>query len=258
MPTNCGIYKIENLINGKCYFGQSEGNLHGRSESHIKSAINGKHYNRYLQDAVRKYGANNFKTSIVLYCEPFELVRYEQACVDKFNSAYNICKECVKSLKGIKWANNSKGRIKLSLINTGKKLSEETKKKMGNAKRGISLSEEHRKKLSLAKVGNKYFCGKTLSEDHKKKLRNSILGNTDWRGRKNTEEDKKKIGIGNKGKIISEETRKKLRDYNLGKKLSEETRRKISKSLLGNKRNLGHKATEEAKEKMRKFHRRIN
>ena len=74
------------------------------------------------------------------------------------------------------------------LHNKGKKLSEETKKKMSEAKKNIS--EETRKKMSEAAKGrpgpNK---GKPFSEDHKKKISYSM-----------------------KGHSMSEETKKKLSD----------------------------------------------
>lgn len=49
----------------------------------------------------------------------------------------------------------------------------------------------------------------------------------------------------------SEETRQKIGDSNRGKKRSEEVRKKIGDAGKGNKRALGHKHSEEARQKMR-------
>ena len=54
---------------------------------------------------------------------------------------------------------------KTSLVHTGKKLSEETKRKIGLGNKGRKYSEEHKKKLSIL------HTGKTLSEETKRKLR---------------------------------------------------------------------------------------
>jgi group I intron endonuclease len=56
------IYKIENLINGKVYVGQST-NLTVRFAKHRKNAR--KKVNRYLYDAMNKYSHENFSISLI-------------------------------------------------------------------------------------------------------------------------------------------------------------------------------------------------
>lgn len=56
------IYKIENLINGKKYVGQST-SLKTRFIKHRKNAE--KKVNRYLYDAMNKYGHENFSISLI-------------------------------------------------------------------------------------------------------------------------------------------------------------------------------------------------
>ena len=48
------IYKITNSINGKLYIGQTRKTIEERFQVHIKNAQ--KHINRYLYDAMNKYG----------------------------------------------------------------------------------------------------------------------------------------------------------------------------------------------------------
>lgn len=107
--------------------------------------------------------------------------------------------------------------------NTGKKHSEETRKKMSLAGLGKPKSETHAKNISLALTGKKR---KPMSEETKEKLSeinkgrtSPNLGNT---GRyKHSEEQKQKISENNKKRGCSEETKKRISD---GVKLANEKR----------------------------------
>lgn len=90
-------------------------------------------------------------------------------------------------------------------------------------------TKECRKILSLARKGRK------LSGKHKRKLSESNLAY--WK-------DKKRPPI-------SEETRQKLILSHKGKQLSKEHKRKLSLALIGNKRTLGYKQSEETNQKHR-------
>ena len=69
------------------------------------------------------------------------------------------------------------------LHQNGKKRSEETRRKMSEAKEGKHLSAEHKNKIGAAMKGkpgpNK---GKKFSEEHKKKLREAAKGNKNAKG----------------------------------------------------------------------------
>lgn len=86
---NCGIYKIENLINGKVYIGQSK-NILRRWQEHKNKY---KTLNTKLYLAMREDGIENFDFSIIEIC-PLELLNEkEQYYIDYFNSAndgYNM------------------------------------------------------------------------------------------------------------------------------------------------------------------------
>lgn len=88
-----GIYKITNIINGKCYIGQSV-NIHKRWNNH-KSACyntNAHEYNYYLYRAMRKYGIENFTFEIIEECEQILLNEREKFWIsyyDTFKNGYN-------------------------------------------------------------------------------------------------------------------------------------------------------------------------
>lgn len=64
-----GVYKITNIITGEFYIGSSV-NIRMRWLDHIKryDNPNNKEYNKPLYIAFRKYGINNFKFTILEYC----------------------------------------------------------------------------------------------------------------------------------------------------------------------------------------------
>ena len=88
-------------------------------------------------------------------------------------------------------------RLILSAAHKGKKLSEETRRKMSESKKGKSPSEETRKKIS---------------ESNK--------------GKKRSEKTRKKMSESQKGKTFSEETRKKISERLKGKPIKNVTKKK--------------------------------
>lgn len=171
---NCGIYKIENILTNDFYIGKSV-DLCRRKKDHFKSLKNKNHANKHLQRSYDKYGEENFVFKILLYCEPFELIYYEQCFVDIFNPAYNICKECVDNWLGVNHTEESK--MKMSKANSGenhpnfgKHLTKETKHLISVANKGKVRTEEAIKNLSDS------HKGKPASEEFKKYLSEKYKG----------------------------------------------------------------------------------
>lgn len=84
----CGIYRIENLVNGKNYVGQSI-NIYKRWKNHIDDLKEGVHYNCHLQRSWNLYGEDSFKFSILEECSVEELNIKEILYVDKFHAYTN-------------------------------------------------------------------------------------------------------------------------------------------------------------------------
>lgn len=82
-----GIYKITNIVNGKCYIGQSV-NIKQRWKGHKKDAfwVNGDNYNYPLYRAIRKYGVENFSFEVLESCSIDELEQKEIEYINFYSS----------------------------------------------------------------------------------------------------------------------------------------------------------------------------
>lgn len=83
-----GIYKITNLVNGKCYIGQST-NIKKRWSAHKSDAFNKKSvtYHYPLYRAFRKYGIEHFSFEVLEEC-PSELLDEKEIFFIKQYNAY--------------------------------------------------------------------------------------------------------------------------------------------------------------------------
>jgi len=160
MSNDAGIYKIENKINGKVYYGSAMNGFIERWANHKSQLKNNKHGNVHLQAAWNKYGADNFEFVIILNCPPEDCLIQEQALLDKYFdgcvNCYNIC-PVAENTTGRKVSEET--RKKISVANTGKVHSDETRKKISKINKGKFVSEQTRAKMSLAQIGNKKALG---------------------------------------------------------------------------------------------------
>ena len=80
------IYKITNIQNNKVYIGQTIRPTEQRFKRHIADAMNG-NLDTHLARAIRKYGPDNFKLSLVCSCKSHEeLCEQEQYWIRYYNS----------------------------------------------------------------------------------------------------------------------------------------------------------------------------
>ena len=183
----CGIYKIENLVNGKVYIGQSvDIESRWREHKNISQRKTSKSYNYPLYKAFRKYGVENFSFEIVEECPVETLSEKEMFYINKYNS-------CVydKNSYGYNQSYGGDG------AGAGRVLSEETKQKISknhtNVKGenapmyGKHHTEETKRQISESRKGkyagkNHPLYGKTVSEETRRKI--SIANKDSERGGK--------------------------------------------------------------------------
>lgn len=83
------IYKITNLINGKCYIGQTSRTIEERFKQHLKDSKKEERINYPLYRAFNKYGLNNFEIIEIEKCEIEKLNEREVYWIDYYNSFYD-------------------------------------------------------------------------------------------------------------------------------------------------------------------------
>ncbi len=151
-----------------CYYGKSV-NLSKRKIEHFRQLRGKNHRNRHLQNAFDKYGEDCFNFKVILYCEEFELSRYETFFINK--ESYNICKESSETTLGIKYTPEQKK--KLSNIN----------KEKGNPMWGKNHSEETKKKMSEKALLKNNMRGKEYTPEEKRKLSKMFSGENNPRAK---------------------------------------------------------------------------
>ena len=237
------IYKTTNLIDGKFYIGKDEKN----KKSYYGSGT-------YFKNALKKYGKENFRKDILEFCTDREHLcereKFWIALTKAKELGYNIAnggegtsgrklsdetkRKISESLKGHKVSDETKRKIRES--NTGHIVSKETKEKISSAQK--NMSDETKERISLGR--KEYFrnggihpsLGKKYSTEHKRNISES------------NKKTYKLNGSPLKNKPLTEEHKKKISKANKGRIFSKETKEKISKA------NSGRKLSDETKRKI--------
>ena len=84
-----GIYQIVNTITGDCYIGSTI-DLDKRKREHFNESYWKHNPNKKLYKDMKQYGKNNFLFKPLWLCDPYELKKYEQIAIEKYNPKYNI------------------------------------------------------------------------------------------------------------------------------------------------------------------------
>lgn len=176
-----GIYRWVNKVNGNSYVGSSE-NLTDRFRKYYSfgnislELLKGK---SLIYSAILKHGLKNFQIEILEYCAAENAISREQYYLDLLKPKYNILTTAGSRLGSI---HSEESRLKMSNSSKGRKFSEETKKLLSIAKKGMNNpnfgkrhSEETKALITLAKTGKSF-----LSESMKSKM--SIPLHLWWRG----------------------------------------------------------------------------
>lgn len=148
MNINGVIYKIENLLNGKVYIGQTV-NYDIRKRNHYNLLIKGNHYNEHLQRTWDTYGESNFRISALVLDV-------------KSDDELNLLE--IKYIKDYN-AYNSKFGYNKTFGGVGVRHTEETREKVSKALKGKAKSKEHCENIRKSKIGVN-----TLSKMSKERL----------------------------------------------------------------------------------------
>lgn len=203
LPENIGVYCIQNKVNGKRYIGSSS-NISDRWKRHVSKLAKNNHHSVHLQRAWNKHGAKVFEFFIIEICEPSLLIATEQRYIDVMKPEYNISLTAGSTTGVIR---TDAYRQKQSISQSGKVLSDETRKKISEGMKGKRNSlgvarvqtEETKKKISAKLTGTK------RSEETRAKIR---AKNITYR---HTDEAKEKIRQAGLGRVVSKETIEKRR-----------------------------------------------
>lgn len=180
------VYIHTNLINWKKYIG-----ITGQKPEE-RWRKDGKGYKNCILfwRAIQKYGWNNFKHEVILTNETYEYACKVEKCLIKHYQTTN-------PKYGYNITSGGDGVSGIKPWNYGIPMTDQQKEKLRQANIGRKITEETRKKLSDAKKGKRpNNAGKPMSDRAKKKLSESLKGHVI------SDETRQKIGDANKGKCV--------------------------------------------------------
>lgn len=184
-----GIYEIKNIKTGCVYVGQTRQKFVKRFFYHRWQLRKNIHENPYLQASYNKYGEDAFQFSIRVTTEnPDELDRLEIEEIEKARkegACYNIL-DGGGGRKGIPLSEERKKELgELNrILNTGKKASEETKKKMSERRKGKKRTKEDMDKTVNTRInsilnGTVYKTQKINSEQARE-IKEALINNVSY------------------------------------------------------------------------------
>jgi group I intron endonuclease len=180
------IYKITNILTNKCYIGETKKNNPETRWNEHKRKIEQGIGCPALQDAVKKYGINNFTFKIIIICFDEDRYKYEIQYIQKYNSmvpnGYNLTKG----------GEGGGFHGKKHISETKNKISQIIKQKyIDNPELKTQMSERQKILMNSKEVCNKIKLGLMNSEKWKLAKEQKRSGNNN--NRKHTEESKNKI-----------------------------------------------------------------
>lgn len=148
------IYRITNSVNDKVYYGQTKSNPPShRWNRHKYSAKKG--CKVPIHGAIRLHGIDNFKFEVVYTCETLDELNKKE--IEVINTNNSFCPNGYNIMKG----------------GDNFERTEEHKKKIGDALRGLKRTPEHCQIMSIALKGIKHG---PFTQEHKDKISQAHKG----------------------------------------------------------------------------------
>jgi group I intron endonuclease len=184
-----GIYEIRNVETECVYIGQTRQPFKKRFFYHRWQLRTNKHENPYLQSSYNKHGEDAFQFSVLkVVTDPSMLDQYEMEEIAKAKETG----KCYNMLAG----GGGRPGIPLSeerrkelgalnkILNTGKKASEETRKKMSEKRKGIKRTKEDMDKAVNTRI-NRILSGdkkktQKITPDQARSIKQDIMNNMSY------------------------------------------------------------------------------
>lgn len=221
------IYAAINKESLKVYVGQTKRSLSCRVAYHLKCESG------LFPRALRKYGKDGFHFFVIDEAtSKQELDEKEIMWIARLNGlsphGYNL------SVGGggcLGWKASEEIRNKISMAKRGKPMPDAAKEKLRQWHTGRKASAETKQKLSDARKG------RPKSEKHRASLRLAMRLRLEqmppaFLGRKHSMASRLRMSKAQTGRIITPEHRRKIAASNIGKKASEETKQKMRAAHL--------------------------
>jgi len=172
-----GVYRITNTVTDRVYIGSAVDVDH-RMHQHKSDLRGGEHVNAYLQRSWDKHGEALFVFEPLVECSIETRKEREQRFIDAYVEhglpIYNmqasaesresfgyrhseVTKEKMSVRQKLSWERGGRAMSKAcrdaaKIVNTGRRPSDETKKRMSRSKLGHVVSEQTREKMSLSAI----------------------------------------------------------------------------------------------------------
>jgi group I intron endonuclease len=148
------VYMATNRVNGKRYIGVTSGRLCSRRAGHIHQALKKEGKCRKFHAAIRKYGPEAFEWAVLIRAGSFaEALTEEIRLIAELRPEYNLTAGG-EGTNGIVRSKETVERHRAS--RAGWRPTPEMRQRQSKAMRGHAVSEETRRKISAAHKGMKY------------------------------------------------------------------------------------------------------
>lgn len=223
-----GIYAIVNTETGRAYVGSST-SMRRRWYIHRRSLNKGNHHCRWLQRSWNKYGSESFTFMVISRGVPLDDLHFiETEMISKFSLRGGVYNSAPTAHGTLNYRHTPEAKEKIRASLTGRGLSEEHRKRIGDANRKRKWSEASKSKLSASATG------RTMTAEAIAKRTETV---------KSTPPSPRRLA--------SWEAQRGRPGVNKGKTFSDDVRANMSKAKKGRPWSAARRAAEDAKRAVR-------